>query len=78
MMLPGELADSPPSAKLAYVALTETDALTRKDIISVTMLAPSTVDEALTVLVDRGVVEERENYADLRQTAYLSRGRTTG
>lgn len=77
MVVPEELVDSAPGAKLVYVALASTDAVTRKDVILETMLAPSTVDDALSELVAKGVVEERETHADLRQTAYLPRERTT-
>ena len=64
------IADVPPSAKLVYKVLEYNGGLTQKQIVEQSMLSQRTVRDALSRLLDSGVVSEEVYIPDARQNLY--------
>jgi DNA-binding MarR family transcriptional regulator len=63
----------PPSAKLIYKILEYKGELTQKEIVEESMLPVRTVRYAIRRLKDSGIIVERFNFKDARQTIYSLR-----
>lgn len=67
------MAPLPPSSKMVLGALDAGGAMTHKDIVKKTHLAPRTVRYALKKLKARYLIIEKFNFRDARQIIYLRR-----
>jgi len=65
-----ELDDLPPSVKLVYLVLQESETLTQSELGDRTLLPDRTVRYALTRLEDRDLVEKRPDLRDARRQEY--------
>ena len=63
----------PPSSKTVLEILDHGGAMTHKDIVSRTKLAPRTVRYALKKLKERQLIIEKFNFRDARQIIYQNR-----
>jgi predicted transcriptional regulator len=63
----------PPSSKTVLEILDHGGAMTHKDIVSQTKLAPRTVRYALKKLKERHLIIEKFNFRDARQIIYQNR-----
>jgi len=70
VLLAKELMDMPPSAKLILKTLEYEGPLTQKDIIAKTLLPPRTVRHALSILLNKGLVQKQPLLRDARQDLY--------
>ena len=70
VLLARELMDMPPSAKLILKTLEYEGPLTQKDIIAKTLLPPRTVRHALSLLLNKGLVQKQPLLRDARQDLY--------
>jgi len=68
-----ELDDLPPSVKLVYLVLQESEPLTQTEIADRTLLPGRTVRYALTRLEDRDIVEYRHDLQDARGRKYTGK-----
>ncbi|MDN7024922.1 winged helix-turn-helix domain-containing protein [Methanoculleus sp. FWC-SCC1] len=60
----------PPSSQKILVLLTDGGAMTHKELVSLSNLAPRTVRYALKKLKDNGMIVEKFNFRDARQILY--------
>ncbi|WP_058997819.1 helix-turn-helix domain-containing protein [Haloarcula sp. CBA1127] len=65
-----ELSDLPPSALLVYRVLEESQPLTKQEICAESYLCASTAGNALSELIDVGVVDYNYSTADARRRVY--------
>ena len=63
----------PPSSKTVLEILDNSGAMTHKDLVSRTNLAPRTVRYALKKLKERHLIIEKFNFRDARQIIYQNR-----
>lgn len=70
VLLAKELMDMPPSAKLILKTLEYEGPLTQKDIVAKTLLPPRTVRHALSLLINKGLVQKQPLLRDARQDLY--------
>lgn len=63
----------PPSSKTVLAILDTGGAMTHKDLVQKTRLAPRTVRYALKKLKDRHLIIEKFNFRDARQIIYQNR-----
>ena len=66
-------ATLPPSSKTVLEILDNSGAMTHKDLVSRTNLAPRTVRYALKNLKERHLIIEKFNFRDARQIIYQNR-----
>ncbi|MFH1591017.1 MAG: winged helix-turn-helix transcriptional regulator [archaeon] len=59
-----------PASKLVYATLTREQSLTQADIVQATFLPERTVRYALSKLLEKGLIEARQNLRDARQMLY--------
>jgi transcription initiation factor IIE alpha subunit len=69
----GEVAPLPPSSKRVLKVLENGGAMTHKDLVEKTHLAPRTVRYALRKLKERKLIIEIFNFRDARQIIYFNR-----
>ncbi|MDH7509750.1 MAG: helix-turn-helix domain-containing protein [Methanolinea sp.] len=63
----------PPSSLIVLHILDENGAMTHKEIVKKSRLAPRTVRYALKKLKEQNLIAEKFNFRDARQVIYLSR-----
>jgi len=63
-------ADLPPAARHVAHVLQEAGPCTQPELVAVTTLPESTVDDAIQRLVDEDLVESRQRWADARGREY--------
>jgi len=67
----------PPSSRMVLQILDSGGAMTHKDLVSKSKLAPRTVRYALKKLKERQMIIEKFNFRDARQIIYQNRPRQT-
>ena len=67
----------PPSSRTVFQILDTDGAMTHKDIVQKSHLAPRTVRYALKKLKERGLIIEKFNFRDARQIIYQNKSELT-
>lgn len=69
-LLPKEVREKPPSARLVYTALDVNGPLERQELIDETGVADRTLNSAIAALRDAGLIEIHEGPFDHRKRVY--------